>query len=343
MLTSTALTLGLAVAGGALCDYLGVPLGWMIGALMVTSLRAVAGCSHLFGSLGGRVGQVLIATSIGLMVSPMVLVELGAWFGWMVFAALSGLAVAWLMTPVFARLAGTDLSTAYFSLMPGGAAEMSFIGRDYGANQAAVSIVHASRVALTVLVVPLVLIAIYGGDPHPVPKVAKTSLDTVPLSMVLVPAILLSLAWHRIGWANPFFMGGLIVAGMASGFGWIEGAMPPLGLATAQVALGYGLGSRFERQTLQQTLFVWQVGVLFLAAAILAAALLALALAAWTDADPREMILGFGIGGMSELVLTAKILGVNVTLVSAFQIFRATSVNVLAPLLYRSTFARSGQ
>ncbi|MGB1026559.1 MAG: AbrB family transcriptional regulator, partial [Rhodospirillaceae bacterium] len=53
------------------------------------------------------------------------------------------------------------------------------------------------------------------------------------------------------------------------------------------------------------------------------------------------LVLSFSIGGMAEMVLTAKTLGANAAMVAAFQVTRAFLVNLCAGPLWTVLSKRS--
>jgi uncharacterized membrane protein AbrB (regulator of aidB expression) len=59
--------------------------------------------------------------------------------------------------------------------------------------------------------------------------------------------------------------------------------------------------------------------------------------------DLPTAILGCATGGAVEMVLTAGAVGASVGIVTAFQVTRGIFGNVLAGLIYRYGYARSGQ
>jgi membrane AbrB-like protein len=93
-------------------------------------------------------------------------------------------------------------------------------------------------------------------------------------------------------------------------------------LAAAQIVLGTWLGSTFRRELFARggKLVATLIGSALLLLAVVSAC--ATGLAALTGQNWEVLVLGAAPGGVTEMALTAKFLGVDLALVTAFQLTR---------------------
>jgi uncharacterized membrane protein AbrB (regulator of aidB expression) len=80
--------IGACAAGGAICSALGTPLPWMIGSLGTMAALKVAGLPSAPLRGGREVGQVIIATALGLYFTPVVMQQVLARWPLLLAAAL---------------------------------------------------------------------------------------------------------------------------------------------------------------------------------------------------------------------------------------------------------------
>lgn len=323
-----------SVAGGAIWEVFGLPLGWLMGAALVTGAFAMAGWSITIFKIPHRAGLIIIGSSVGLTLTPDVASRVLGWLPLMLVAAVLGIAAATICAPVLARLGKMSIATAYFSLLPGGVIEMARIGEDYGADRTTIAALHAVRVALVVGVVPIVLLGLI-----------PTNVDMAAgdVAYVTWPELVAALAvgalggWigQRVGLPAAWLLGAVLSVGTVAATGSLDGRVFVPLLAAAQVIVGMALGARFERARLASIPRAIVVGVPTLSAIILfmagAAALAGLAL----GQSLPSLILAFSIGGMAEMVLTAKALNQDLALVAAFQAMRGVIVNASAGTVWR--------
>ena len=119
-----ALTLLLGLMGGVLFFWLTLPLPWMLGALTVTLIAAVANAPIQAPERLRNPVVAIIGVLLGSGFTPELVEQVGAW-GWSLGALAAYLVVAAaLVVPYYRRFGGFDSVTAYFAGMPGGLTEM---------------------------------------------------------------------------------------------------------------------------------------------------------------------------------------------------------------------------
>jgi membrane AbrB-like protein len=134
---------------------------------------------------------------------------------------------------------------------------------------------------------------------------------------------------------NPWFMGPLVVA-MTLTLMDIQWTAIPSELSNlAQLFIGISLGVSFRRefiQTAPKWLLTVAIGTMGM---ILLSAVFGWALAWGTGLHPATLILGTSPGGIAEMAITAKVLGLGAPIVTAFQVCRLVAVLLIVVPLYR--------
>ncbi|MBV7395488.1 AbrB family transcriptional regulator [Mameliella sediminis] len=322
-----------AALGGAVWEISGLPLGWLMGAALLTGVFAIRGRQVKLPAALYCPGLAIIGASVGLVITPVVAAQIVAWVPVMIGSAVLGIGAAALFAPVLARRGGISSSTAFFSLLPGGVIEMASIGETHGADSTVIAALHAVRVALVVGLLPLALFFFL-----PAGEGAFSGVAVLPLGqfvLVLLTGLFGGWLGDRAGLPASWLLGAVIAVGLLTSTGAVAGAMPPPLLASAQVLVGMSLGARFTRQRLANVPRALVAGMPVLLAIM---ALMALAAALASLLVPQALatlVLCFSIGGMAEMVLTAKALNQNIALVAAFQALRGVTVNTLAATVWR--------
>ncbi|MFD2436116.1 AbrB family transcriptional regulator [Modicisalibacter luteus] len=100
--------------------------------------------------------------------------------------------------------------------------------------------------------------------------------------------------------------------------------------------MGFNLGAKFKRDTLKALPQAIVAGVPILVLIGLAVSVVAVVVARFASSGetPETLVLGFSVGGMAEMTLTAQALGHNAALVAGFHAIRALSVNLFAGPLW---------
>ncbi|HEX5738481.1 MAG TPA: AbrB family transcriptional regulator [Hydrogenophaga sp.] len=338
-----ALTLLLAWVAAQACVWLATPIPWMIGPLLATSLVSVLGAPTESWAPLRNAGQWVIGAALGLYFTP----EVGRLVAGLWWAIALGIAWAlalgltfggWLQRLHAHRLPGLSPAelrcTTYFAGAIGGASEMTLIAERHGARTDLVAATHSLRVLLVTVSIPFAM-QIWG----------VSALDTLPPAVrewhwqglgVLGLATFAG-AWvmTRLGRANPWFMGALVVTMVITLSGVTLSAIPTGLSNAAQLVIGVSLGVRFT-PTFLHTAPRWLASVAFASLAMMVLCAGFAGLLSWlTGLHPATLILGTSPGGIAEMAITAKVLKLGVPVVTAFQVCRLVAVLVLAEPVYR--------
>lgn len=343
-----ALTLLLAYGAARLCVWLDTPIPWMIGPLVATSLVSVLGAPTASWTPLRNTGQWIIGAALGLYFTPAVgALVAGLWWAialGIAWALALGLGFgAWLRRVHAGRLPGVSpqqlFGTGYFAGAIGGASEMTLIAERHGARTDLVAAAHSLRVLLVTLTIPFALQG-WGVSGLDLGQPAALAVHGPGLLGLGVLTLLGGWGMQRLGRANPWFMGSLLVTMVITLAGFTLSALPGWLTAGAQLVIGVSLGVRFT-PAFVHTAPRW-LGSVALASVVMMAlcSVFGWGVSWLTGLHPATMVLGTSPGGIAEMAITAKVLQLGVPVVTAFQVCRLVAVLVLAEPVYRWWTAR---
>ena len=346
--TRICFTLLLALAAAGSCAWLRTPLPWMIGPLVVTAAASMRGVQTESWNPLRNVAQWTIGSALGLYFTPQVVALLVSLW-WVIALAIVwalGLGWAfgvWMYRGQAARLQGTEhqkRATCYFAGSIGGASEMTLLAEREGARTDLVAASHSLRLLLVTILVPFAFTfsGLHGIDlTPPGPRVVHWG----GLALLALATGLGAWLMARIGRANPWFIGALLVAMAFTTTGIELSAIPQWMTNLAQLVIGVSLGVRFEARFVR-TAPRWLVSVVAGTLAMIAlSAVFAVLLALGTGVHPATMILGTSPGGITEMAITAKVLQLGVPMVTALQVCRLVAVLMLVGPLFRWRYGRA--
>jgi membrane AbrB-like protein len=234
---------------------------------------------------------------------------------------------------------GLSRATTYFAGAIGGASEMTLLAERENARTDLVAAAHSLRLLIVTIAIPFTMqySGLHGLDAVP-PAARDVSLPGFAVLAAATGAG--ALAMQRLGRANPWFMGALVVA-MGLTMASVHLSAIPVWLSNAaQLVIGVSLGVRFTAEFLH-TAPRWLAsvagGTLVM---ILLCAGFAWLMALGTGIHPATMVLGTSPGGIAEMAITAKVLQLGVPVVTAFQVCRLVAVLILVDPLYRRIYLR---
>nr|WP_225777714.1 AbrB family transcriptional regulator [Pseudomonas sp. Marseille-Q3773] len=314
------------------------PLPWIIGSMLAVILVRCGGWAIAEIPNGRKSGQWLIATSIGLHFTPVVLQEIIAHFPLMLCAALLTLLLA-LAGITFMRRQGMDLTTAYFAFMPANFAEMIQLGIRYQANVSEIAAAHSIRLVLIVLSVPPAMFLFMHMSSGAV--AARLPADWAWLAPMLAGGVLVALIWKRLRLPNPWMFGPMALCASVTAICDLHMSLPTELSQYGQLMIGCALGSYFDRGFFRRSPAYLVKVVVFSLSMIAATFSFAWGFATLSGSALLTLALGMMPGSTTEMYLTAEALNLGAGMVTAMQIMRLVVVMLCAEPLYKFWLCRS--
>lgn len=312
----------LGIGTGWLFSVLGMPLPWMIGPLVLSASLYISGMISVQVPVRTRpFGQMVIAAQVGLAFTPAALAALLSFAPLLVGAALLTAGLAGAVAFLTARMGGMPLAQAFLATFPTSPIEAAVIAGKFNWDPAPIVLTQTTRIAAVVILVPLFVYAV-DGWPASDDLVRGGPFDPWGNGFLAGLAICGAVLFRKLRLSNPYFLGPLAFSAAAAAAGLNPTAFPPVVLSAAQVVLGVWLGSTFRRDLLvsgRRLLGTLMISTLLLLIIISACAI---ALATMTGLDWEVLVLGMAPGGVTEMALTAKFLGVDLAMVTALQLTR---------------------
>ena len=320
---------GLGVGAFHLLD---IPLPWLLGPIGACLLAAPLGV-HLKGLKPLNDGmRTILGVAVGATLTPTVLATFPAMWPTLLCVPLMVAVIGFAGVPYFHRLWGYDVPTAYYATMPGGLQDMLIFGEEAGADVRTLSLIHATRVMVIVVIVPFLLSWFWAAD--------LTNPPGAPASAVPVGELLIMLACAIIGWRGAkmlglfgaSILGPLILTAGVTLAGGLTNRPPAEAIWAAQFFIGMTIGCKYAGITLAEVRRDLVAGLGFCAILIVITIVFVEAIVLADLGPGMETLLAFAPGGQAELVVLALIVGADAAFVVAHHVLRMFVVILGAPL-----------
>lgn len=335
-------TLVIGSLGGYVAALISLPLPWMIGAMLATTIAALSRAQ-----IAGQ--HVLLPQSFRLVTVPVIGVMLGSGFtpevaqmmvvwwpsvlGLFVFVMASVVSVY----VVYRRFFGFDRPTAYFASIPGGVIESAVLGESAGGDARTISLIHFCRILLAVLCIPMAFRLVFGpvGSQAVGASAFETALsigDVLWLIGAGVSGFYLGRLSRLPGAA---ISGPMIMSAIIHATGLTEAHPPTLIVIAAQIVLGSALGSRFLGYPLSRVAYGMRAAFAGFAIMVGYAVVIAMVMQHLVPEDIPGLLLAYAPGGLAEMSLIALSLQLSVPFVAAHHIARIIIAVMIPAYIYK--------
>jgi membrane AbrB-like protein len=322
--------LALGTASGWIAAQVGLPLPWMLGPMIGTTLAAMVHAPVR----GPKAVRPFVIPAIGVMLGSSVTVEVlagvGRWWATMVLLVPFLFAAAAVSYVIYRRVGGFDRTTAFFCAMPGGLNDMLVMGAEQGGDERRIALAHGARILVVISFVVLFFGLVLGVSSGAEERAARwIPLDALSASdwviLTLCGALGAALG-HRIGLPAAAVFGPMILSAAVHLAGWVTVAPPTLIVNAAQIVIGTVVGCRFVGTPVWEILRNLGLGVLSSCAMIAVALGFAEVVHLTTGIALSQAFLAYSPGGLAEMSLLALAMHQDVAYVSVTHVVRLVLV-----------------
>lgn len=331
------LALAIGTAGGALFHWLNLPLPWMLGSMCACLVAALLRVPVIAPGRLRAPMVVVLGVLLGSAFTQEVLIQATGWWLSLLMLIPYSVVIGLIGIPYLMRFARCDRTTAYFAAMPAGLQEMVIVGRAMGGDDRKIALIHAARILLVVLSLPLLFQWLSDAEIGTGPGNASPLLGAEPHELLILTLCGI-LGWQlgvRLRLPAALLFGPMIVSAIAHLAG-ISHAQPPDEIvAVAQLVVGTVIGCRFVDVPIHTVVLtlLHSLGLVFIMLAV--TALIALSLLPFLDTSFPAIVLAYAPGGVVEMGLVALALGLEIAFVATHHIARIVLVMVGAPLVFK--------
>lgn len=325
------LTLAIGAVGGTLLGLLGLPAGWLTGAMVAVAVAAVAGIEVEVPTSLRNIAFVVVGSFLGTSVSPQLVSELPRWPISLAVLVVNLVVLQWAAQTFLHRVCNWDRQTAFFAAIPGLTSYVIALALPTRADTSRIAVSQTIRIFLLVAFLPKAVSLIGTVEPG----VAAPEATLAGIAVTLAGGTLGGVVFSFIGIPAAPLLGALLVSGILHGAGLVSGGLAPPFMVAAYVVLGSLVGSRFVGTTVRM---LWTMAGASLGAFAISmsVAILGAMIAGWlTDQPTSQMILAFAPGGIDVMTIMAFALHLDAAFVAAHQLARFLMIAVYAPLLMK--------
>lgn len=329
-LAALTLTLALGTVGGLAAHAAHLPLGYLLGSMVLVGVLAALDIKPL-----GK--PLTLPARLRFSFVPVIGVAIGGAFTPEVARAALGWGPSLLALVVFVPLAhalayaifrrgGFARNEAFYSAVPGGLIESVQMGEEAGADVRLLIVAQTLRLILTIIAVPMIFWALTGhavGSAAGAAMVGATApLTVTEVALMLVAGLVGAQLGKRLHMPGYVITGPLLCSALLHGTGLMQAIPPAWLISVTQVILGAGLGVRFVGMDRKLLARCGKLALVNAAAALLLAFAFA-GLVHWLAGEPLSAaFLAFAPGGLAEMSLIALSLNMSVIYVTVHHVVR---------------------
>jgi membrane AbrB-like protein len=327
----TLVTLAIAAVGGSVFGLLGLPAGWMTGAMTAVAVAGMAKVRVDVPAPLQTVLFVLIGSILGTSVSPELVSELRHWPISLAILFVNVLAVQLAVEFFLRRFYRWDEQTAFFAAVPGLTSYVLALALPTRADISRIAVSQTIRVFLLVLIMPNIL-SFVGGTAASTAQAVAGPLD---VAGTLAAGAVGGFLMRYTGIPAAPMMGAMLGSGLLHGFGILHGGLPLYVQVPVYISLGAMIGIRFSGTSPQTLATMLLPSLGSFAVGMIVAALGALVTGLLVAVPASQLLLAFAPGGIDVMTAVAFALNLDAAFVAGHQLARFLAITIYTPILMK--------
>ena len=332
-------TFSVALLGVGVFHLIALPLPWLLGPIFACLAAALAGM-RLQGLTRLNDGmRTILGVAAGATLTPAVLATFPSMWPTLLMTPLMVFCIGVLGVPYFNKVWGYDGVSSYYASMPGGLQDMIAFAEQAGGDVRALSLIHATRVMVIVVALPILMQGVWGANLDNPPGEALAAQPVGELALMVVCAIA---GWRGAVWIGMFgasILGPLIVTAIVTQADLLHHRPPAEAIWAAQFFIGMAIGGKYTGVTATEVRRDLTAAAGFCLILIALTLLFVETIYGLGLAPELEALLAFAPGGQAELMVLALIVGADVAFVVAHHVLRLFVVILGAPIAARAVGA----
>jgi membrane AbrB-like protein len=326
--------IAIGAGGGLLFAALQAPLPWMMGAMVATTVASMSGLPQAIPPWSRPPTIAVLGVLLGSSFTQEMVGRMPEWLPSLAALPVYILVIGALALVYLRKVARLDPLTAFFCATPGGLGEMAILGDRAGADLRTISLVHATRILLIVLTVPLTF-RLLGYLPPGLATAPPVGAELLDLAVLAACGVAGLLGGQLLGVPAAGLLGPMVLSAAAHLLGWVHGAPPAWLVAAAQIVIGASIGVRFEGFPVVRVVWMMIIGLGLTILMLSVTLCFGAGLQAVTGMPLPLLVLAFVPGGLAEMSLIALSLTDDPAFVATNHIVRIGLVVVFASALFR--------
>lgn len=340
MVWRVAEALAVGACGGFVFDRLGLPAGFLSGAMLSVAILALAGRPLVMPQPLMHVMTATLGITLGSAATPEMMQGMTAYPISMTMLGVGTVCVTLGSTLYLRYVHGWNAVSALLGAVPGALSQTVAMALETRSDAVGVAIVQTLRVVLLAVCLPIGLAL--AGLSISGPGLSRLAVaDIASLPLLVGVSVAVGFVFFRLKFPGGWLFGAMLGSGVLHAFGVVHGTLPIWVINIAMVGIGAMVGTRFAGVDFAAfTRYIAAgVGSFAVALAIIACFLL---LTVWLAGVPvQDTTMAFAPGAMDVMMAVALTLHLDPVFVGAHHLFRFIGVSLALPLLVRTVAPRT--
>ena len=325
----------ISIPSAIVADFFNIPLAWMIGPMIATSLIALKGIQVIMPKLALSSILIILGLHIGNYIDQNLINQMINWIWTTIIMFFYIIVSILIVSKYLQKFSDYKEKTSIFSAAPGALGPLMILAEYEKSDLSQVATAHLIRLIIIITLFPFIIVSLYPADAIELEKFDYMSQNHWELILLILVSLVFIFFFDKAKVPAALLSGTLVASGILQIFDIASYKLPDASINFCLLILGASVGCRFANKTFKEVAnnsFHGLVATILLVLLGLIAAYIA---TFFVDNNFLSLILSFCPGGIYEVAVIAIAFDLEPDFVAFHHIIRLLFILFIVPVILR--------
>ena len=325
----------ISIPSAIVADYFNIPLAWMLGPMIVTSIAALAGLKVKMPKLALSSILIILGLHIGNYIDQNLFNQMINWI-WTSFIMLIYIIVCILIVSKYLqKFSGYGEKASIFSAAPGALGPLMILAEKEKTDLSQVATSHLIRLIIIITVIPFIIVNNTSSDALLLDKFDYMGQNHVHLILLIIASLFFIFIFDKIKIPAALLSGTLFASGLLQITDIASYKLPDATINFCLLILGASVGCRFADKTVKEIANNSLHSIVATSILVILGLIAAYVATFFVDTNILTLILSFSPGGIYEVAVIAIAFDLDPDFVAFHHIIRLLFILLTVPIFLR--------
>ena len=325
----------ISIPSAIVADFFKIPLAWMIGPMIVTSLIALKGFQIIMPRLALSSILIILGLHIGNYIDQSLLSQMVNWI-WTTIIMFFYIVISILIVSKYLqKFSDYNEKTSIFSAAPGALGPLMILAEYEKSDLSQVATAHLIRLIIIITLFPFIIVGLYPSEALELEKFDYMSQNHWELIILIIVSLVFIFFFDKFKVPAALLSGTLVASGVLQISDIASYKLPDASINFCLLILGASVGCRFANKTFKEVANNSFHGLVATILLVLLGLIAAYVATFFVDNNFLSLILSFCPGGIYEVAVIAIAFDLEPDFVAFHHIIRLLFILFVVPVILR--------
>jgi membrane AbrB-like protein len=325
----------ISIPSAVIADYFNIPLAWMLGPMIVTSIVALAGIKVVMPKIALNSILIILGLHIGNYIDQNLFNQMINWIWTSVIMLIYIIICILIVSKYLQKFSGYGEKASIFSAAPGALGPLMILAENEKTDLSQVATSHLIRLIIIITVIPFIIVNNTGSETLLFNEFDYMSQNHFNLILLIIVSLFFIFVFEKIKIPAALMSGTLFASGLLQMTDVASYKLPDASIDFCLLILGASVGCRFAEKTVKEIANNSLHSLVATTILVLLGLVAAYVATFFVDTNILTLILSFSPGGIYEVAVIAIAFDLDPDFVAFHHIIRLLFILFTVPIILK--------